>query len=195
MKIEYPPGATPLEPEDLLELIPTIATHAQLNEFEAQNILEAEQWARGNSRLAGELFSVSGLLQLHRRMFGSTWGWAGRYRTRDTNIGIDFRQIPQKLPALCGDAHYWVTNQTSPWPEIAVRLHHRLVQIHPFVNGNGRHARLVADLLLEFNGRSRLTWGGRSLVEKSERRTEYIDTLQEADSGRIQRLLQFAESE
>jgi len=194
VKIEYPPGATPLEAEDLEQLIPTLSTQRQLNEFEARNILKAEQWARGSSRLRGQLLSVSGLLQLHQRMFGDTWKWAGRYRTRDTNIGIDWRQIQEQVPALCGDVRYWVENRTWPWHEIAVRLHHRLALIHPFVNGNGRHARLAADLLLEWNGQPRLGWGSGSLVEQSERRAEYIAAIQEADRGSLERLLRFAQS-
>ena len=137
MRIEHPPGATPLEPEELEALIPDLATQDQLNEFEAQNIVNAERWARGNSRFRGALLTVSGLLRLHQFMFGDTWEWAGKFRQSNKNIGIDWPYIAQHVQALCGDANYWVENGTWPWPEIGVRFHHRLVQIHPFVNGNG----------------------------------------------------------
>lgn len=194
MKIENPRGATPLTPEDLQELIPSLSTQGELNEFESRNIQRAEDWARGNTRLAAELLTVGGLVQLHKRMYGETWEWAGRYRTRATNIGIDYQLIPERLPGTCGTASYWIENQTFSWLEIAVRFHHELVFVHPWLNGNGRHARLAADLLLEFNGQPRLRWGGGSLANQSARRDEYIDSLQEADRGDFDRLLRFAQS-
>jgi Fic-DOC domain mobile mystery protein B len=193
MKIEYPPGATPLDIDDLADLIPSVSTQQQLNEFEAQNILRGDQWARGNSRFRSDFPSVATLNQLHRQMLGDTWKWAGRYRLRNYNIGIDFGLIPEQVAALCGDVGYWMDHGWQ-WPEIAVRFHHRLVQIHPYVNGNGRHSRLAADLLLDLNEQPRLGWGGGSLIEPSERRTEYIRALQEADKGSVERLLKFAQS-
>lgn len=194
MKIEYPPGATPLDPEDLKDLIPTIAAQGDLNEFEARNIQRGGQWARGNARFRNAFPSFATLIQLHRQMLGDTWRWAGKRRLKNGyNIGIDFAQIPEQVGALCGDVKYWIEHGWL-WPEVAVRFHHRLVQIHPFPNGNGRHSRLAADLVLEFNGQPRLAWGGGSLLEKSARRTEYIAALKEADGGSFDRLLKFAQS-
>lgn len=195
MKIEHPPGATPLEPEELEALIPDLATQGQLNEFEAQNIVNAERWARGNPRFRRELLTVAGLLRLHQLMFGDTWEWAGRFRESNKNIGIEWPNVAEHVQALCGDASYWVENRTWPWPEIGVRLHHRLVHIHPFVNGNGRHARLAANLLLEYNGESRLSWGGASLVDRDQMRAEYLSALHRADEGDFDPLLKFAQSE
>lgn len=194
MRIEYPPGATPLEPEALEPLIPTLSTQEQLDEFEAQNIASAELWARGNSRLRSILLSQPGLFELHRRMFDQTWKWAGQYRNRETNIGVSPALVREQVPALSGDARHWIENETWPLPEIAVRVHHRLVYIHPFVNGNGRHARFVANLLLEFNGLPRLPWGGGGLVGRSDRRDEYIASLREADREEYGRLVAFAQS-
>jgi Fic-DOC domain mobile mystery protein B len=194
MKIEYPPGATPLDLDDWEALVPSISTHGQLNEFEAQNIQRADQWARENTRLRRELPSVATLLRLHKQMFGDTWKWAGQCRKRNLSIGIDWTQVTEQVGALCGDARCWIEAQSWRWPEIAVRFHHRLVSIHPFVNGNGRHARLAADLLLDFNGQPRLGWGGGSLIEPSARRAEYIAALREADAGSLDRLVRFAQT-
>ncbi len=194
MDIEYPQGATPLDPEALAQLIPDISTQGQLDEFEAQNIARAELWARGNARLRSGLLSQSGLFDLHRKMFDQTWRWAGQYRNRETNIGVSPDLIREQVPALCGNARYWIDHRTWSLPEIAVRVHHRLAYIHPFTNGNGRHARLVANLLLEFNGVARLPWGGVPLVENSGQRAEYIAALREADQEAFDRLVVFAQS-
>lgn len=194
MKIKYPQGATPLDPDELAMLIPNIGMQAQLNEFEAQNIAVAERWAQNNFRFRRELLSPGGLLRLHARMFGDTWEWAGKFRNSDKSIGIPWMQVSEAVAALCGDAQYWIANHTYLWPELAVRFHYRLVSIHPFVNGNGRHARLAANLLLECNGQPRLPWGGQSLVEAGAKRAEYIAALGDADNGRLEHLLRFAES-
>ncbi len=192
---EYPPGATPLEPEDLEKLIPDLATRAELNAAEQANILRAMLWARSDRRLRGGLLSTNGLLRLHKEMFGAVWKWAGQIRTRELNIGVDAHQIREELPKLCGDVSYWVEHQTYPWPELAVRFHHRLAWIHPFLNGNGRHARLASDLLLEFHGEDPLPWGGNvELVEASPHRDEYIAALQAADRKRYAPLVSFCTS-
>jgi Fic-DOC domain mobile mystery protein B len=194
MKIEYAPGATPLDTEDWADLIPTIATQGDLNEFETQNILRGEQWARSNNGFRSEFPSFVGLNQLHGQMLGDTWKWAGKRRLKNGyNIGIDFAQIPEQVGALCRDVRLWIEDEWQ-WPEVAVRFHHRLVWIHPYTNGNGRHSRLAAELLLEFNRQPRLPWGGAPLVWKSAIRTEYIAALKEANDGGFDRLLKFAQS-
>jgi len=195
MKFENLPGSTPLEVEELGALIPDLTTQGQLNEFEAQNIAKAEQWATGNARFRGELLTGTGLIRLHERMFGDTWKWAGKFRTSNKNLGMDWARIPEEVQKLCGDARYWVEHDSWPWPELAVRFHHRLVRIHPFVNGNGRHARLAANLLLAHNGKRRLPWGGASLTEQGDKRKEYIASLREADGGSLKRLVQFVQSD
>jgi len=193
MKIEYPPGATPLTDDDLKGLIPTgVSTRAQLDEFEARNIVMAEGWAPGSAFLRSALTTEGALNQLHERMFGETWRWAGRFRCVETNIGLEPWQISEALGGLHGDVTLWIEQQTFAWPEIAVRFHHRLVEIHPYRNGNGRHARFAADLLLLFNGQPRLSWGGVHLGKESARRDEYIAALKEADrGGPCARLLRF----
>jgi Fic-DOC domain mobile mystery protein B len=133
-------------------------------------------------------------VMLHRRMFGDVWKWAGTYRTTARNIGIDAYRIGPEVAQLMSDVWYWVENRTYPSDEIAVRFHHRLVSIHPFPNGNGRHSRLMADLLIERIGGTPFSWGGGSLADTGEMRRRYVAALRAADSHDIAPLLEFARS-
>jgi Fic-DOC domain mobile mystery protein B len=132
--------------------------------------------------------------ELHQRMFDQTWKWAGRYRTTEKNIGIPHYQIQEALAALLGDVRYWVEHQIFELDELAVRFHHRLVFIHPFANGNGRHARLMADVFLQRQRRPVFTWGGADIVHAGDFRRRYIDALRAADKNDILPLLVFARS-
>jgi Fic-DOC domain mobile mystery protein B len=126
-------------------------------------------------------------------MFNKTWKWAGQFRIRQTNIGIESHQIRDQLAVLCADAKYWLENSTYSLPECAVRVHHKLAQIHPFVNGNGRHARLVADLMMFYNKQPQFSWGGKSLLDSEDLiRQTYLEALKKADAGKFDRLIQFA---
>jgi len=194
VRFEYPEGATPLDEDYRQDLIPDIQLQAELNEFEQRNIVEAILWAQHNKSFSKKLLSPQGLCELHRRMFDLTWRWAGCYRRRKTNIGVDWPQISENVILICQDGNYWVENQVYGWNELSIRFHHRLVKIHPFPNGNGRHARLAADLLLGHHGQSALPWGGTHLAEKGEARREYIAALQEADQNSYDRLIRFAVS-
>lgn len=188
-----PPGATPLDAEEFEQLIPThIATRADLNAAERDNILDARVWA-----FTRNVMSVDALLQIsmvdviHRRMFDHVWQWAGRRRTRSTNIGVEPAQIVMQLRDALDDATFWHTNVTFGPHEIAVRIHHRLVQVHPYVNGNGRHARFIADLYLHLIGEASLPWKpGES--DLSESRDAYISALREADRGDYSSLIAYA---
>ena len=192
VKFDYPPGATPLDADELASLIPGhITTQGELNEWEQLNIAQGESWAR---KLRKEILNEAFVRQLHKQMFGETWKWAGEFRKSDKNIGVDWLTIGVELKKLLDDAHYQVEHASYPPDEIAVRFHHRLVAIHPFPNGNGRHARLMADLLVERLGQPRFSWGSRSLVDASEARQKYIAALQAADARDIAPLLAFARS-
>jgi Fic-DOC domain mobile mystery protein B len=195
VKFETPEGATPLDDETIKGLIPSIRTQGELNEFEANNIAHALIWAKKSRTLKRDLFSVSGLCLLHEKMFSETWTWAGKFRVRQTNIGVAPAQIQIQLGALLGDVKYWLDNKTYPLDEIGVRFHHRLVLIHPFPNGNGRFARIAADLLISHNSGRPFEWGGGSLQNASDRRRAYIQSLVVADrDGDYEPLLQFARS-
>lgn len=197
VNLDYPAGATPLDADELASLIPAhLTTQGELNEWEQLNIGEGDKWARKQRKdILGEDF----LRQLHRRMFGETWKWAGEFRKSDKNIGVDWRYIGVELKKLFDDVRYQIEHATFPADEIAVRFHHRLVAIHAFPNGNGRHARLMADLLAERLGQPRFTWGSRrlvkdSLTDASPIRRDYIAALQAADARDIAPLLAFARS-
>ena len=184
-------GATPLEREDIEELIPDhIETRTELDEWEAQNIIQA----MSGLRRPKEVLSDSFLRYLHRKMFDNTWTWAGEYRLRETNLGVAPFQIPTAVRNLCEDAKVWRDQDVFPPDEIAIRFHHQLVSIHPFRNGNGRHSRLAADLLIESLGGSRFSWGRSNLVQPTETRQQYLSALREADNGEIQPLMEFARS-
>ena len=184
---------TPLTPEGREGLIPTyITTRAELNEAEQENIAEADLWAFARKR--SDVVDVNFLMSLHRRMLRRVWKWAGRQRTGEVNIGVAPHLIETELHTLIGGVRFWIQNRTFLADEIAVRFHHRLVSIHPFPNGNGRHSRLVADLLIIQLGGSRFSWGRENLVEAAETRRDYVRALQTADAHDIAPLLAFARS-
>ena len=188
-------GNTPLSPEEQDDLIPDLTTKEELNEWERQNILEAYTWALQPRNLSREdLFTEAYVRELHLRMFDQTWKWAGTYRKTEKNIGIPPYQIREGLAILLGDARYWVEHQTFLPDEIAIRFHHRLVWIHPFANGNGRHARLIADAIALEQRRPQFTWGGADIVQAGDFRRSYIDALRAADRNDIGPLLAFARS-
>ena len=193
MKFSYPPGATPLDPDEAAGLIPThITTQGQLNEWELANILEGERWAF--SRKRNDLFSIQFVKRLHKQMFGNTWRWAGMFRATEKNIGVDPAQINTELKKLCDDVAYQIEHKSYPLDEIAARFHHRLTWIHPFPNGNGRHARLMTDLLLKQNGSEPFDWGKSDLVVSGEVRDRYIAALRVADGSDYALLFKFVRS-
>jgi Fic-DOC domain mobile mystery protein B len=183
---------TELTEEEREGLIPSYITlRSELNEAEQANILEAEEWAFVRKR---DLLEEKFLNNLHKRMYGNVWRWAGRYRTSGKNIGIDAYRIPTELRQLLDDCRYWIENGTYEPDEIAVRFHHRIVSIHCYPNGNGRHARLATDLLLKSMGQERSSWGGKNLVDVGKTRERYIAALQAADGHDIGPLLEFVRS-
>ena len=194
LDLEYPEGATPLSDEEKDGLrLPHVTTRSELNLWEQRGIIDAEGWAF--RRRPKQLLTEEFIRELHKRMFGKVWRWAGTQRKTDKNIGGPWWRIPMDLKDLCTDAQLWVDNRTFPPDEIAARLHHRLVSIHCFPNGNGRHARLVADLVLvHLLGAERFSWGGESLVDAGECRRRYIGALHAADRGDYDPLLVFVRS-
>ena len=187
-------GNTPLSPEELADLIPNLATREELNEWERENILLAREWATSDRTAPVQMVSDQYIRKLHEKMFNETWKWAGLYRLTEKNIGVPVHEIRERLMALFGDVRYWIENKTYSLDEIAVRFHHRLVYIHAFPNGNGRHARLIADVLVMKLGNAAFTWGSANLVEEGAARTRYLEAIRAADHGDIQPLLQFARS-
>lgn len=194
MKFEYPSGATPLDPDEIDGLIPLhITTLGQLNEWEAENILEAENWLFSTANLENFL-TIDFIRLLHKKMLGNTWRWAGTFRNTAKNIGVDASKITMELKNLLDDATYQIIHSSYPIDEIAYRFHHRLVLIHPFPNGNGRHARMTTDLLLAQAGNSKFTWGKENLVAEGLTRKKYIEALKQADKHDYTALAAFVRS-
>jgi Fic-DOC domain mobile mystery protein B len=185
-------GNTPLTDEELRDLIPNLATKEELNEWEQQNILFAREWAIRDRTSPVEMATDDYTRKLHEKMFDQTWRWAGEYRRSEKNIGVPVQQIRERLVALLGDVRYWIEHGTYPPDEIAVRFHHKLALIHPFPNGNGRHARLIANVLVMKLGRPELTWGSANFGAEGPMRRAYLDALDAADHNDIQPLLTFA---
>lgn len=185
-------AATPITPDEKNGLIPSYITlRRELNEAEQFGIMAAEEWAFSRKRdVLDEIF----LRRLHKRMFKDVWRWAGEFRTTPRNIGVEAWNITSLLRNLIEDTLYWVLHKVYPPDEIAARFHHRLVLIHPFPNGNGRHARLAADLLLIKLGQERFTWGRVSLVNAGETRQKYVAALRAADVHNLKPLLAFVRS-
>jgi Fic-DOC domain mobile mystery protein B len=185
---------TPLAPEELADLIPSLATKDELNAWERRNIIRARAWALKDRADAAAVLSDQYVRKLHRKMFDQTWKWAGQYRRTERDLGMPFHEIRENLAALLGDARYWLNRQTYPPDEITIRFHHRLVLIHPFPNGNGRHGRLIADVLALKLGQPPFTWGATNLIRPGEARAKYLETLRAADAGNMKPLLTFARS-
>lgn len=191
---DNPDDATPLDEDTLVGLKPTwIATRADLNAAEEQNISSATVWAGNRHWSPRQILNERSLRQLHARMFGDVWRWAGTWRKVGTNVGLAPHLIQTSLRMVLDDARFWVDNSTYLADEMSVRVHHRLAWIHPFPHGNGRHARLVGDLLASSLGRPVFTWGARGLNDVGRTRTAYIRALQVADHD-YQPLLAFAQS-
>ena len=197
MEFDYPPGATPLDPDEIAGLkLSHITNRMDLDRWEHDNIMEAETWTfRKKNIPMQELLSISFLLKLHKRMLGDVWRWAGSFRNSEKNLGVPCWSIGSALRDLLEDVKLWIDQQVYPADEIGARFHHRLVAIHPFTNGNGRHARLMTDLLLvHVLSRPRFSWGGRSLIQAGECRKNYIAALQAADGRDYGPLLDFVRS-
>lgn len=190
---QEPQDATPLEPGEREGLRLTwVTTRADLNIAEQDNIDKGAAWAFRARQ--PDLMSVDFVLQLHKRMFGDVWAWAGQYRRTPRNIGVEPHMIGLQTSQLMRDAAYWLEHLTYEPTELAVRVHHRLVFIHPFPNGNGRHARMMADLVLRRLGTPALSWGGGSLKDINELRRTYVDALRQADREDYDALIAFSRS-
>lgn len=180
LKLEFPEGATPLDPDDVAGLLPTHITNlAELNEWEFENVARGEEWAFSTKQR--DILTIDFLLALHRQMFGDTWAWAGELRKKEVlPVGVAPEQIRVALTTLLEDVKAQIEHQAWDTAEIAIRFHHRLVFVHPFPNGNGRFSRTTTDLLLVQAGRDRFAWGA-NLGRAGEARAKYIAALQAAD--------------
>lgn len=194
---QEPDDATPLVPAERDGLKLTwITTRADLNAAEQDNIDAGAAWAFRSRR--ANILTVAFSIALHRQMFGQVWDWAGHYRTTERNIGIAPYRIGTETAQLFDDAAFWVANETYEPDELAVSLHHRLVFVHPFPNGNGRHARMMADLLIRRLGAPPFSWGSNRddgvIHDIGDLRKRYVSALRAADGNDYEPLIAFARS-
>lgn len=188
-------GQTPLDPDESEGLIPDhIITRGQLDQWELENIAEADRWTQVRPPTSEQLLSETYLRSLHKRMFNRTWRWAGTFRRSDKNIGIDWRHIPVRLNQLLENLRYRLENGETGTDALATEFHHQLVFIHPFPNGNGRWSRMATDLLLESLGAEPFSWGANGKQPMDEIRDRYIAALREGDRGNLQPLAEFTRS-
>ena len=196
LKLEYIEGQSPID-EDEKEglLIKTISTRGELDEFEQANIQQAVEWTLKTEFSREEILTEEFILLVHEKMFGEVWEWAGTKRKTNKNIGVDKHQITVEIKKLLEDCKYWIDNQTCQPDDISIRFSHRLVKIHIFPNGNGRHSRLIADILISncFN-EPVFSWGRSNLSKGGDIRKKYLEALYKADEGIIQPLIDFARS-
>ena len=191
--MDYPEGATPLDPDELEGLnFKHVTTRGELDHLEQANIQMGIVWMKASHRK--DLLSESYICELHKRLFGDVWSWAGTFRRLEKNIGIDPLHIAVELRILLDDMHYWIKHKTYLPYEAVMRFHHRLVAIHLFPNGNGRHARIMVDaILIKLYKFLPIDWaGGHTLSSITGRRKEYIQALRAADRGDYQPLFHFA---
>jgi Fic-DOC domain mobile mystery protein B len=187
-----PDGATPLDPDEAEGLkFKHITTRAELNELEQASIESGLLWL--NRARRRDILQDDFIRRLHVRLFGEVWAWAGKFRRTEKNIGIDPFDIAVQLRILLGDARFWAEHKTYDPLEAAARFHHRLVQIHLFPNGNGRHARIATDIYLrDYFGHPPVDWAaGADLLKENDRRNQYITALRAADTGNLEPLLVF----
>lgn len=190
-----PSDTTLLEDTDFQQLIPSWpTTRSDLNLVEAVNIDNARQMYFGERYRLDQMLDHLFLKQVHKSMFGEVWTWAGKYRTKDLNLGVSHQQVAESVRNLLDDLRFWLQQPKPDLDLICTQFHHRLVAIHPFINGNGRHARFMTDLLLTSLGHPIFTWGGLDPARRNESRLQYISCLKAADNGQIAGLLAFVRS-
>ena len=190
--MQYPPGATPLDPDEMEGLkFSHVTARGQLDHLEQANIEQGLLWLKRQKTT--DILTDDYVRQLHKKLFGEVWNWAGTYRLTEKNIGIDPLYIGVELKKLLDDVRYWTENGTYEPLEAAARFHHRLVSIHVFPNGNGRHARIMADELLERIYQEKpIDWlKGEDLQNIGDRRDAYLKALRTADGGNYDLLMAF----
>lgn len=189
-------GQTPLDEEEREGLlIPSISTRGELNEHEQRNIEQAVQWSLGLKPKPERLFTEEFIRSVHKRMFAEVWSWAGEFRKTDKNLGVEKWGIATELRLLLDDTSFWHANETHTPDETALRFKHRLVSIHCFPNGNGRHSRLMADIIVEkLYRRPVFSWGAGRRLGDIDARTAYLKAVKSADTGDYTQLLEFARS-
>jgi Fic-DOC domain mobile mystery protein B len=196
LEFDYKDDQTPLDEEEKESLkIKSITTQGELDEFEQLNIEKAVEWTIRTKLKPENILTEKFIKDLHKRMHGDVWKWAGEFRQSEKNIRISWMQIGIELKNLFDDTKYWIENKTYTPEEIAIRFKHRIVSIHCFPNGNGRHSRMMADIIIEsIFGKDIFSWHQSNMVKANDIRKAYIDALKKADNGNIEPLIEFAKN-
>ncbi|MAG86862.1 MULTISPECIES: mobile mystery protein B [Zunongwangia] len=196
LEFDYKDGQTPLDDDEKEGLkIKSITTQGELDEFEQLNIEKAVEWTIHTKLRPEKILTEKFIKDLHKRMYSDVWKWAGEFRKTEKNIGIPWTKIGIELKILLDDSKYWIDNKTFPPEEIAIRFKHRIVSIHCFPNGNGRHSRMMADIIMEsIFGEEIFSWHQSNMVKANETRKKYISSLKEADNGNYNNLIEFAKN-
>ena len=196
LEFDYKDGQTPLAEEEKEALkIKAITTQGELDEFEQLNLEKAVEWTIRTKFKPKNILTEKFIKDLHKRMYGDVWKWAGKFRQTEKNIGISWIQISLELKNLLDDTKYWIENKTYTPEEITIRFKHRIVSIHCFPDGNGRHSRMMAEIIIEsIFGKDIFSWHQSNMVKANEIRKAYIDALQKADNGNIEPLIEFAKN-
>jgi Fic-DOC domain mobile mystery protein B len=196
LEFDYKDGQTPINAEEKDGLkIKSISTQGELDEFEQLNIEKAVEWTIRTKLNAEKILTEKFIKDLHKRMYGDVWKWAGEFRRTEKNIGIPWTEINIELKILLDDTRYWIANKIFSPEEVAIRFKHRIVSIHCFPNGNGRHSRMMADIIIEAIFEVEIfSWHQSNMVHANETRTKYIEALREADNGNLDPLITFAKN-
>lgn len=194
LNLKYGDSQTPLNEDEKDGLrIKSITTQGELDEFEQLNIEKAVEWTIHSNLKSERILSEKFIKNLHKKMYNDVWKWAGNFRKTDKNIGINWPQVGIEIRYLIDDTKYWIENETYSPEEIAIRFKHRIVAIHCFPNGNGRHSRMMADIIMESIFKKDIfSWHKSNMVKANITRKKYISALREADKGNIIPLIEFA---
>lgn len=196
LEFDYKDGQTPLEEEEKNGLkIKSITTQGELDLFEQLNIEKAVEWTMRTNFKPENILTEKFIKDLHKKMYSDVWKWAGEFRRTEKNIGVPWTNTGLELKNLLDDTKYWIALQTFSPEEVAIRFKHRIVSIHCFSNGNGRHSRMMADIIMEsIFGNELFSWHQSRVIKTSEIRKMYIKALKEADNGNIKPLIEFAKN-
>ena len=196
LELEYQDGQTPIDEDEKKGLlIKSITTNGELNEHEQLNIENAVEWIIQTKFKPDKILTEQFIKKVHKKMYRDVWKWAGEFRKSEKNIGVEWINISVELKYLLDDTKYWIENKIYSPDEIAIRFKHRLVKIHCFPNGNGRHSRLTADVIIsQIFCKNYFTWSSHNLNKNGQARANYLKAIKEADIGNIQPLIEFAKS-
>jgi len=196
LKLNYQEGQTPINEDEKKDLlIKSITTQSELDEHEQLNIEKAVEWIISTKFKSDDILTEQFIKKLHKKMYSDVWKWAVKFRKSEKNIGVEWVKIGIELKYLLDDTKFWIENKTFSHDEITIRFKHRLASIHCFPNGNGRHSRLMADIIIESIFEKEIfSWSNSNMVKPDETRKKYISAIKEADNNNIIPLLKFARS-